>query len=106
MKTHLLIQYAILPVSILFAASLIFVPAQAADQPRGKLETGSAANARPVIAAGAAEDSFKACMARIPKDASIGQRMIAEQGCMRDESARQPFEAVPGARSSAGHQSP
>jgi hypothetical protein len=45
-------------------------------------------------------------MARIPKDASIGQRMIAEQGCMRDESARQPFEAVPGARGNAGHQSP
>jgi hypothetical protein len=31
--------------------------------------------------------------------------MIAEQGCMRDESDRQPFEAVPGARS-ARHQSP
>ena len=106
MKTHMPITYALLSVPIVFAASLMLVPAQAADQLKEKLETGSAASARPGIAAGAAEDSFKACMARIPKDASIGQRMIAEQGCMRDESARQPFEAVPGARSSAGHQSP
>jgi predicted metal-binding membrane protein len=45
-----------------------------------------------------AEDSLQACMGRIPKDASIGQRMIAEQTCHRDESERVPFEAVPGAR--------
>jgi hypothetical protein len=106
MKTRMPKTYALLSIPIVFAASLMLVPAQAADQSRGKLEMGSAANARPGIAAGAAEDSFKACMARIPKDASIGQRMIAEQGCMRDESARQPFEAVPGARGNAGHQSP
>ena len=106
MKIHMPITYALLSVPIVFAASLMLVPAQATDQPRGKLETGSAANARPGIAAGAAEDTFKACMARIPKDASIGQRMIAEQGCMPDESDRQPFEVVPGARGSAGHQSP
>jgi hypothetical protein len=42
---------------------------------------------------------LKACMARIPKDASIGQRMTAEQSCGRDERDRNPFLAVPGARS-------
>ena len=51
------------------------------------------------IAAGAAEDTLRACRARIPKDASIGQLMIAEQGCWRDENDRKPVEAVPGARS-------
>src|SRR5215216_2522371 len=51
------------------------------------------------IASGAAEDILRACMARIPKDASIGQVMIAEQGCWRDENDRKPVEAVPAARS-------
>jgi hypothetical protein len=50
------------------------------------------------IAAGAAEDTLRACMARIPKDASIGQVMIAEQGCWRDENERNPMQPVPGAR--------
>ena len=50
------------------------------------------------MAAGAAEDTLGACMARIPKDASIGQRMIAEQGCWRDQNDREPFESVPGSR--------
>jgi hypothetical protein len=105
MKTRLPIKYAILLVPILFAASLMVLPAQAADQPGGTPEKGAAASVKPDIAAGAAEDTFQACMSRIPKDASIGQRMIAEQGCMRDESERQPFEPVPGARI-ARHQSP
>jgi hypothetical protein len=52
------------------------------------------------IASGAVEDTLRACRARIPKDASIGQLMIAEQSCWRDENDRKPVEAVPGARSS------
>ena len=60
------------------------------------------------ISARAAEDSLQACRSRIPKDASIGQLMIAEQGCWRDENDRKPVQAVPGARSTglrgpAGH---
>jgi hypothetical protein len=42
------------------------------------------------VAAGATEDSLQACLARIPKDATVGQRMIAEQGCRRDEADRKP----------------
>ncbi len=37
-------------------------------------------------AAGAAGDSLEACMARIPKDGSIGQRMLAEESCKRDQA--------------------
>jgi hypothetical protein len=48
---------------------------------------------------GAAQDTLRACMARIPKDASIGQLMIAEQGCWRDERDRNPIQSIPGARS-------
>jgi hypothetical protein len=44
-------------------------------------------------AAGHADDSLQACLARIPSDASAGQRMVAEQSCQRDEAARR---AAPG----------
>lgn len=37
-------------------------------------------------AAGAAGDSLDACMARIPKDGSVGQRMLAEESCKRDQA--------------------
>lgn len=35
--------------------------------------------------AGTQGDSLEACMARIPKDASAGQRMLAEDSCKRDQ---------------------
>lgn len=34
-------------------------------------------------------DTLDACMARIPKDASAGQRMLAEESCKRDQANRQ-----------------
>ena len=40
------------------------------------------------IASGAVEDSLNACLARIPKDASAGQKMLAEESCKRDQAAR------------------
>ncbi|MGA6827082.1 hypothetical protein ACO9S2_05625 [Nitrospira sp. NS4] len=40
------------------------------------------------IAAGGVEDTLEACKARIPKDATAGQRMLAEQSCSRDQAAR------------------
>lgn len=33
-------------------------------------------------------DSLEACMARIPNDATDGQRMLAEDSCQRDQSLR------------------
>ncbi len=36
------------------------------------------------VAAGSVEDSLEACMARIPKDGSAGQRMLATETCERD----------------------
>ena len=80
---------------ILFAVSFTS-PAHAADK-------ASAPSAKPVattpgntLAAGATEDSLQACLSRIPKDATIGQRMIAEQSCRRDEGDRKPFQATGG----------
>ena len=40
------------------------------------------------IATGSFEDNLNACMARIPKDASAGQRMLAEESCRRDQANR------------------
>lgn len=40
------------------------------------------------IAVESVEDSQKACLNRIPADASTGQRMLAEQNCQQIESDR------------------
>ena len=84
-----------------FMAAMFFAPAmgQAADPQSENGAHGPAAITEPNAAAGAVEDTLQACMARIPKDASIGQRMIAEQSCWRDENGRQPFRFDPDARS-------
>jgi hypothetical protein len=47
------------------------------------------------VAAGAVEDTLLACLARIPTDASVGQRMLAEQSCQQDEATRTQAEAAP-----------
>jgi hypothetical protein len=104
MKTMLLSKWMFRAVLLLFAASWGSVSAQAADSlPATRAPVSDTAN-EPRIAAGAVEDTLKACIARIPKNASIGQRMIAEQSCGRDESDRKPFLAAPGARSTRHEQ--
>jgi predicted aconitase with swiveling domain len=40
------------------------------------------------IAAESAQDTLKACLGRIPLDASIGQLMLAEQSCQQAEVDR------------------
>jgi hypothetical protein len=40
------------------------------------------------IAAGVEEETLDTCLARIPKDATAGQRMLAEQTCRRDYAGR------------------
>ncbi len=47
------------------------------------------------VAAGAVEDTLKACLARIPKDASAGQRMLAEQGCEQEAGTRTLIQTAP-----------
>jgi len=41
-----------------------------------------------VMASGSVEDTLKLCLARIPKDASAGQRLLAEQSCQGAERTR------------------
>lgn len=40
-----------------------------------------------LASAGTQGDSLEACLARIPKDATEGQRLLAEESCQRDQSA-------------------
>ena len=48
------------------------------------------------VSQGTQGDTLEACLARIPSDASAGQRMIAEQTCQRDAENRTSIMAVPG----------
>lgn len=88
---------AVVSMLMLFAAlSVQPTPfAQAADQ-RVVGTMGSAPIAeRGVMASGAADDTLKACMARIPDVASAGQRMLAEQSCAGDEQVRKAIRSAP-----------
>lgn len=48
-----------------------------------------------VPASGAAEDTLKACLARIPKIASVGQRMLAKQTCAGADETRKAIRVAP-----------
>ena len=48
------------------------------------------------VSQGTQGDSLEACLARIPSDASAGQRMVAERTCQRDAENRSSIDAVPG----------
>ena len=86
-----------LMMTLLLGVTLLLASCAAPSGGRGT-PTGSAAPVagmeRP--AAGATEDSLSACLARIPGDATAGQRMIAEGSCRRDAASRQAMDAVPG----------
>ena len=48
------------------------------------------------VSPGAAEDTLKACLARIPEQATVGQRMLAEQTCEREEAIRKTYQGIRG----------
>jgi hypothetical protein len=96
--TRLFIIQVICVLAILSGGSIGLAATQAQDREPAMVAPGSDAD----IASGAAEDTLRACRARIPKDASIGQVMIAEQGCWRDENDRKRIQAVPEARRTNG----
>jgi hypothetical protein len=97
--TPLVTRQTIWILGLLIGGCLGLAVAQAQDRQPAIVAPGTDATNKADIAAGSVEDTLRACMARIPKDASIGQLMIAEQGCWRDENERRPVQAIPGARS-------
>ena len=71
------------------------ISAGATDGAAHKPTAQENAAAQNPVAAGAVEDTLQACMTRIPKDASLGQRLIAEKTCMRDDNERKLFQQAP-----------
>lgn len=84
---------AVLSLSLLFAAACATDggSGQSSASPSGSSGSSpAAASATGLgrIAVGAVEDTLQACMARIPSDATAGQRMLAERSCERDQATR------------------
>ena len=50
------------------------------------MNQSKSASSRARISAGVEEETLDTCLAHIPKDATVGQRMLAEQTCRRDFS--------------------
>jgi len=96
MRTDQIIMGIIMVALLALIAWLPALPTQAADQPAAKPAASAPAGGLSIAAAGAVGDTLQACVARIPKDATAGQRMIAEQGCKQEADARASFTAVPG----------
>jgi hypothetical protein len=89
------IRCMILIASLLLSMEEIARATQPVDQPLAA--TSEALSTESDAASGAVEDTLKSCITRIPKDASIGQRMIAVESCQRDDVDRKPIQAVPDA---------
>lgn len=96
MSSHSFIHRTLGTATLFLLMGLVHSPAQAADKPASKPAAPVATATSTALAAGSVEDSLQACLARIPKDATGGQRMIAEQSCRRDEGDRKPFQASGG----------
>jgi hypothetical protein len=86
MRTYLIIKRIVVVVSLILISSIPAFAEQAVDQTSG----------RSVIqAVGAVEDTLKACLTRIPKDGSAGQRLLAEQNCQGDQRNREMILVAP-----------
>ena len=66
--------------------TMVFVPKEERGVPIGE---------RAAMAPGAVEDTLKACRARIPELASVGQLMLAGQSCVGEEKTRKAIRSAP-----------
>lgn len=62
-------------------------PAMSGDSAAGSSSMNKSSSANRV-AAGVEEETLDTCLARIPKDATAGQKMLAEQSCQREYATR------------------
>lgn len=95
MSTYLIIKRTILVATLLLIVGIPSLSTQAAEQSSGVSIASASAGDLGMVASGAVEDTLKACLARIPKDASIGQRMMAERSCQYDEGIRKTAQTAP-----------
>ena len=97
METHSLVKRSLLFSSVLLlASSLSPFSTHAEDPPSKQAEDQKLKGAVIVppkdrlgdVSPGAVEDTLKACLARIPEEATVGQRMLAELSCRREVETR------------------
>ena len=62
----------------------------------GSMNGSASATGLDQMAVESQTDSLSACLARIPSNATAGQRMLAEQTCQDAAKRREPIELVPG----------
>jgi hypothetical protein len=104
MWTRCLVYRSFLFSFVLLLASSLSPSAQAENQPPKQLEDQQLKGDAIVpptdrfgeVSPGAPEDTLKACLARIPAQATVGQRMLAEQTCEREEAIRKTYQGIRG----------
>ena len=94
MRIYLFIRRIVFFTSLVLICGLSALATQAADQPSGGSPPGVVTGEPGTMAAGV-EDTLKACLARIPKGGSSGQRMLAKQSCKQDEGTRKASQDAP-----------
>ena len=94
MRIHLIIKRAVL-LSLLLLASFPMYSTYAEIQFVEGAMVFAPIEAPSVMASGAVEDTLKACLSRIPANASAGQRMLAEQSCQSEEATRKVVSLAP-----------
>ena len=94
MRIYPFIRRIVIFTSLVLICGLPALATQAADQPSGGSPPVVLTGEPAMVEAGVA-DTLKACLARIPKDGSAGQRMLAEQSCEQDEGTRKVGHDAP-----------
>jgi hypothetical protein len=95
MRSHLFIKRVMLLSFLISIPFLATTATHAADQLVEGAMVFAPIGELGVVASGAVEDTLKACLARIPEDASAGQRLLAEQSCTGEEGTRTLIQMAP-----------
>ena len=95
MRIYPCIRRVVILTSLVLICGLPALATQAVDQPSGGSPPVVLTGEPAMIAAGAVEDTQKACLARIPTDGSAGQRMLATQSCEQYEGTRKVSQDAP-----------
>jgi hypothetical protein len=88
MRIQLFLKRAVLLGCLAMSGIFPTIQGQAADLSAKESPAPLSTGDMNVMASGAVEDTLKLCLARIPKDASAGQRLLAEQSCQGAERTR------------------
>ena len=76
----------VVPTDSMPGGAAVSGPTMAAEQASTDFTPSTASKSR--NAAGVVEETLDTCLARIPRDASAGQRLLAEHTCRRDFAIR------------------